>query len=85
VVIKRTKYEMCKNWREKGTCKYGSKCLFAHGDTELTQRAAPVQASKPKEEVKTPTVVTEKTPESKSSTPATFVTPVKTDKEENST
>jgi hypothetical protein len=29
---------MCKNWREKGVCKYGDKCLFAHGDKELTKR-----------------------------------------------
>ncbi len=34
----RTKYEMCKNWRDKGVCKYGEKCLFAHGDKELTSR-----------------------------------------------
>ena len=30
---------MCKNWREKGTCKYGDKCLFAHGESELTKRS----------------------------------------------
>lgn len=34
----RLKFEMCKNWREKGICKYGDKCLFAHGDKELTKR-----------------------------------------------
>ena len=38
-VVKRLKYEMCKNWREKGTCKYGDKCLFAHGADELTKRS----------------------------------------------
>ncbi len=27
---------MCKNWREKGECRYGDRCLFAHGSTELT-------------------------------------------------
>lgn len=27
---------MCKNWREKGECRYGDRCLFAHGNTELT-------------------------------------------------
>lgn len=32
---------MCKNFREKGTCKYGDKCLFAHGDHELTRRGSP--------------------------------------------
>ena len=30
---------MCKNWREKGNCKYGDKCLFAHGTNELTKRS----------------------------------------------
>jgi hypothetical protein len=28
---------MCKNWREKGQCRYGDRCLFAHGYDELTQ------------------------------------------------
>ena len=31
----RKKYEMCKNFKEKGVCKYGDKCLFAHGEHEL--------------------------------------------------
>ena len=31
---------MCKNWREKGNCKYGDKCLFAHGADELTKRSS---------------------------------------------
>ena len=31
---------MCKNFREKGTCKYGDRCLFAHGDHELTKRGS---------------------------------------------
>jgi len=31
------KYEMCKNWRETGNCRYGDKCLFAHGKHELTK------------------------------------------------
>jgi len=39
-VVRRLKYEMCKNWREKGTCKYGDKCLFAHGEAELTKRSS---------------------------------------------
>ena len=34
----RLKYEMCKNWREKGNCRYGEKCLFAHGEHELTKK-----------------------------------------------
>jgi len=36
--VVRLKYEMCKNFREKGACKYGDRCLFAHGDHELTKR-----------------------------------------------
>lgn len=39
--VVRLKFEMCKNWREKGVCKYGDKCLFAHGEKELTKREAP--------------------------------------------
>lgn len=34
---------MCKNFREKGVCKYGDKCLFAHGDHELTRRGSPTE------------------------------------------
>jgi len=30
---------MCKNWRERGVCKYADKCLFAHGEKELTKRS----------------------------------------------
>ena len=26
---------MCKNWKEKGICRYGDKCLFAHDVTQL--------------------------------------------------
>jgi len=37
---KRLKYEMCKNWREKGNCRYGDRCLFAHGYDELTKSSA---------------------------------------------
>jgi hypothetical protein len=43
-VVTRKKYEMCKNFREKGFCKYGDKCLFAHGDAELTKRVYPTPA-----------------------------------------
>lgn len=28
---------MCKNWRETNSCRYGDKCLFAHGQHELTK------------------------------------------------
>lgn len=34
----RKKYEMCKNFKEKGVCKYYEKCLFAHGEHELSKR-----------------------------------------------
>lgn len=37
-IYQRKKYEMCKNFREKGNCKYGDKCLFAHGDHEISRR-----------------------------------------------
>ncbi|PLW07620.1 hypothetical protein PCANC_27781 [Puccinia coronata f. sp. avenae] len=29
------KTELCRSWEEKGTCRYGSKCQFAHGQDEL--------------------------------------------------
>lgn len=29
----------CKNWEANGTCKYGSVCTFAHGDTELRTKS----------------------------------------------
>ncbi|TIA91678.1 hypothetical protein E3P81_01868 [Wallemia ichthyophaga] len=31
------KTELCRSWEEKGTCRYGSKCQFAHGQDELRQ------------------------------------------------
>ena len=52
-VVRRLKYEMCKNWREKGSCKYGEKCLFAHGASELTKRSSlngPEPVKKPEPE-----------------------------------
>lgn len=50
---------MCKNFREKGECKYGDRCLFAHGDHELTKRggAGPFQ-----DETKTNTEKKEEAP-----------------------
>jgi hypothetical protein len=39
----RKKYEMCKNFKEKGICKYGEKCLFAHGEHELSRREAEIK------------------------------------------
>ncbi|KAG8843709.1 hypothetical protein FRB91_003168 [Serendipita sp. 411] len=29
------KTELCRSWEEKGTCRYGLKCQFAHGEDEL--------------------------------------------------
>lgn len=43
----RLKYEMCKNFKEKGVCKYGDRCLFAHGDHELVKRGQQIQSSTP--------------------------------------
>jgi hypothetical protein len=50
--MQRLKFEMCKNWREKGICKYGDKCLFAHGEKELTKKTnitSPVPLSSEKQ------------------------------------
>jgi len=51
--MQRLKFEMCKNWREKGVCKYGDKCLFAHGERELTKKTnltSPAPLSSEKQE-----------------------------------
>ncbi|KDQ54779.1 hypothetical protein JAAARDRAFT_348656 [Jaapia argillacea MUCL 33604] len=29
------KTELCRSWEEKGTCRYGAKCQFAHGEDEI--------------------------------------------------
>ena len=34
VDITKYKTELCKNWIEVGTCRYGTKCQFAHGKDE---------------------------------------------------
>jgi hypothetical protein len=44
------KYEVCKNFKEKGECKYGDRCLFAHGDHELIKRGSPKETSNSKTE-----------------------------------
>lgn len=61
--IVRKKYESCKNFREKGVCKYGDRCLFAHGDHELTKRGSD-EEEKPKPYVPPLEVVAEATFES---------------------
>ena len=33
------KTELCRSWEEKGSCRYASKCQFAHGDEELRKVA----------------------------------------------
>lgn len=48
---------MCKNWIEVGSCRYGNKCQFAHGDYELIGKQTPVNA---KYKSKTCTTFTEK-------------------------
>lgn len=33
------KTELCRSWEEKGTCRYGPKCQFAHGEDEVRKVA----------------------------------------------
>ncbi|KAG7099512.1 hypothetical protein E1B28_001357 [Marasmius oreades] len=33
------KTELCRSWEEKGSCRYGNKCQFAHGEQELRRVA----------------------------------------------
>ncbi|ESK98496.1 ccch-type zn-finger protein [Moniliophthora roreri MCA 2997] len=33
------KTELCRSWEEKGSCRYGAKCQFAHGEQELRKVA----------------------------------------------
>ena len=53
---------MCKNWREKGNCRYGDRCLFAHGYDELTKSSATQDkspaASSTSEVKETPSITT---------------------------
>ena len=63
--VVRKKYESCKNFREKGFCKYGDRCLFAHGDHELTKRGSEEETQETKPPAATPLeVVAEVTIES---------------------
>ena len=41
---------MCKNWREKRTCRYGDKCLFAHGEHELSRRQSAESSTENKQD-----------------------------------
>ncbi|THU76125.1 hypothetical protein K435DRAFT_637561, partial [Dendrothele bispora CBS 962.96] len=33
------KTEFCRSWEEKGSCRYGTQCQFAHGKDELQKVA----------------------------------------------
>ena len=33
------KTELCRSWEEKGSCRYGPKCQFAHGEEEIRKVA----------------------------------------------
>jgi len=39
------KTKLCKNWSNTGSCPYGWKCQFAHGNHEMRQRAPVVPAN----------------------------------------
>lgn len=41
------KTELCRSWEEKGTCRYGPKCQFAHGEEELRKVARHPKVSLP--------------------------------------
>jgi hypothetical protein len=74
--VARLKYEMCKNWRTKGACPYGDKCLFAHGENEISRRTtAPVAEVTPKVETKS----TEKVESSEKSDDAVTVIKIEED------
>ncbi len=60
---------MCKNWREKGNCKYGDKCLFAHGTNELTKRST-VNGPEPVKPVIDPSKTTTTSSDEKKSSPS---------------
>ena len=63
---------MCKNWREKGSCRYGDKCLFAHGDQELTKKSPPSSPAKTK-----PVVLEKEVSVVETNQQAKLLTPVK--------
>jgi len=64
--VVRLKYEMCKNFRETGACKYGDRCLFAHGAHELISRGGTAEDADEAEEAEE----AEKAAEKKDKVPA---------------
>ena len=42
----RYKVALCRNWVE-GTCEFGNKCTFAHGEVELKRSVSPLSVEKP--------------------------------------
>lgn len=40
------KTELCRSWEEKGSCRYGAKCQFAHGEDELRKVSRHPKASR---------------------------------------
>lgn len=41
------KTELCRSWEEKGSCRYGTKCQFAHGEEELRNVSRHPKVSSP--------------------------------------
>ena len=41
------KTELCRSWEEKGSCRYGTKCQFAHGEEELRKVSRHPKVSRP--------------------------------------
>lgn len=41
------KTELCRSWEEKGSCRYGTKCQFAHGEEELRRVSRHPKVSRP--------------------------------------
>ena len=39
--VSKYKTELCTKWDELGECRFGSRCIFAHGEHELRQRVRP--------------------------------------------
>ena len=39
--MEKYKTELCESWKATGSCRYGYKCLFAHGTHELVSVSRP--------------------------------------------